>query len=166
MVIALYSHLRTRALMRHQDAVAAGESTATDAAEADPGADAATPAFMGFKRRYNRICDELAIEYGLTPRESQVFFRLAKGQSAERISRSMGVSVATVRTHTNHVYQKMGLGSQQQLMDLVETTAEAELAQAKADAAADTAAAGAATAAADAGAATDATAGAKGAGRR
>ena len=131
MVIALYSHLRTRALMRNQDAVAAGEE-GDDTAEVETGNSTDTPGFMGFKRRYNRICDELAAAHGLTPRETQVFFRLAKGQTAERIARSMNVSVATVRTHINHVYQKMELSSQQALMDLVETSAEAELAAAKA----------------------------------
>ena len=63
--------------------------------------------------------DELLDEFqllaaeGLAPlsaRELQVLQLAADGQSAPMIAKELGLSVATVRTHLGHVYDKLGVG--------------------------------------------------------
>jgi DNA-binding CsgD family transcriptional regulator len=46
----------------------------------------------------------------LTPRELQVIDLAADGRSAPMIAVDLGVSVATVRTHFGHIYDKLGVG--------------------------------------------------------
>ncbi|RZJ02295.1 MAG: response regulator transcription factor [Haliea sp.] len=47
----------------------------------------------------------------LTPREFQVFIRLASGEAVGQIARALGVSVVTVSTHRAAVLRKFGLAS-------------------------------------------------------
>ena len=58
--------------------------------------------------------------YDLTPRESEILFYLAKGRNAKHIADQLYVAERTVKTHTYHIYQKMGIHSQQELIDIVE----------------------------------------------
>ena len=46
----------------------------------------------------------------LTSRELQVLELAAEGRSAPLIAVDLGVSVATVRTHFGHIYEKLGVG--------------------------------------------------------
>lgn len=62
------------------------------------------------------ICDE----YGLTPREREVFAYLMRGRNAEFISKELVISIHTAKTHTARIYRKLGINSQQQLLDIVE----------------------------------------------
>ena len=75
---------------------------------------------VALRRRFSSTCDELAEEYGFTQRETEVFHLLAKGRSAEYIAKRLVISSSTARVHTGHIYQKMGVGSQQELLDVVE----------------------------------------------
>ena len=56
-------------------------------------------------------------EAGLSKREAEVFGYLAKGRSASFIADFMCISVNTVKTHTLHIYQKVGVNSRQKLLD-------------------------------------------------
>lgn len=58
--------------------------------------------------------------YDLTPREGEILFYLAKGRNAKYIADQLYVAERTVKTHTYHIYQKMGIHSQQELIDIVE----------------------------------------------
>ena len=58
--------------------------------------------------------------YGLTEREELIFSLVASGRSASYISEELGISFNTVRTHIRHVYEKMGVHSKQELLDIVD----------------------------------------------
>ena len=62
----------------------------------------------------------LAEKGKLTPREAEVFPLLAKGRNAAYIAENLGVSPATVKSHIYHIYQKLGVNSQQNLIDIVD----------------------------------------------
>ena len=45
---------------------------------------------------------------------------LARGRNAGYIQDTLFISYNTVTTHRKHIYQKMGIHSQQELLDLIE----------------------------------------------
>ena len=55
----------------------------------------------------------------LTPRETQVLLLLAEGVSTAQTARSLGVSVATVRSHVKSVLAKLGVHSRIEAVALV-----------------------------------------------
>lgn len=65
-------------------------------------------------------CTSIACDYGLTPREREVFELLGRGRNAACIAEALIISDNTVKTHARHIYKKLGINSQQQLMDLIE----------------------------------------------
>lgn len=65
-------------------------------------------------------CDRVSERYALTPRETEVLALLARGRNAEYISGALTVSPATVKSHIYHIYRKLGINSQQRLMDIVD----------------------------------------------
>ena len=73
-----------------------------------------------YAESFQKRCDEVARDYSLTPRESEVFALLAKGRNAEYIAGQLVVTPATIKSHIYHIYQKLGVNSQQRLMDLVD----------------------------------------------
>ncbi|MGV8083109.1 MAG: response regulator transcription factor [Coriobacteriia bacterium] len=62
----------------------------------------------------------LAHERGLTPRETEVLLKLGKGRSLPYIADQLFVTTGTVKTHTIHIYRKLGVNSKQELLDLLE----------------------------------------------
>ncbi|MCR5583392.1 MAG: LuxR C-terminal-related transcriptional regulator [Eggerthellaceae bacterium] len=58
--------------------------------------------------------------YRLTPREVEVLQLLARGRNKRHISKELGVSEETIKTHIGNVYRKTMVHSQQELIDLVE----------------------------------------------
>lgn len=69
---------------------------------------------------FERACEALGEEYALTEREREVLWLLARGRTASYIARDLVISEPTVRTHTAHIYRKMQVNSQQQLLDKVD----------------------------------------------
>lgn len=61
----------------------------------------------------------VALRFGLTEREERILELVGEGRSASYISDALGISFNTVRTHIRHVYEKMGVHSKQELIDLV-----------------------------------------------
>lgn len=57
--------------------------------------------------------------YGLTPAEVKVATGLANGKAPDELAESLFVSLATIKTHTQHIYQKVGVGRQTELVRLV-----------------------------------------------
>jgi DNA-binding CsgD family transcriptional regulator len=53
--------------------------------------------------------------FDLTDREREIVGRLLRGESYKSISFSLGVSVATVKTHINKAYAKLGVKSRSEL---------------------------------------------------
>ena len=62
----------------------------------------------------------ISVERGLTEREREVLEYLLGGKTAAGIGDEMGLSANTVRTHTAHVYQKLGVHGKDQLIAAVE----------------------------------------------
>jgi DNA-binding CsgD family transcriptional regulator len=48
---------------------------------------------------------------GITPREIEVLYLVAQGKTNKEIAADLYISLLTVRTHLEHVYQKLGVGS-------------------------------------------------------
>ena len=64
--------------------------------------------------------DLFATAFELTKRESEVFSYLSKGRSLPYIADELFVTTGTVKTHTVHIYRKLGVKSKQELIDLFE----------------------------------------------
>lgn len=86
----------------------------TSETDADASAASSTPAAA---METTLAC--LAENAGLTNREREVLLLLAQGRTSTIIAREMGVAEGTAHTHIMHVYQKLGVHSQQELLDLV-----------------------------------------------
>ncbi len=67
-------------------------------------------------------CEVVAKKAKLTPRETDVLKLLAQGRNSGNISKQLVISEGTSKTHVKHVYQKMNVHSQQELIDAVEET--------------------------------------------
>lgn len=67
----------------------------------------------------NARCDELASQWGLTPRECEVLDLLAQGRSQPSIARELYCSPETVKVHVRHIYEKAGIHSKDALLELV-----------------------------------------------
>ena len=65
-------------------------------------------------------CDAAAAAHSLTTREREVLLLLAQGRTQSVIAERLGISTGTAHTHIAHVYQKMGVHSQQELIDAIE----------------------------------------------
>lgn len=94
-------------------------------AEQDPlegeGVQAAAPGPLAeYNLLLRRRCDSLGVLYGLTERQQEVFFLLARGRNTAFIQEHLVISPHTVKAHVGAIYKKTGLHSQQELIDLVE----------------------------------------------
>ena len=67
-----------------------------------------------------QACKMAAAVYALTPREAEALELLAHGRNTAAIQERMVVSRSTAKTHVRNVYAKLGVHSQQDLIDLVE----------------------------------------------
>lgn len=74
--------------------------------------------------RWSRTCEELAEQYKLSPRQKEIFLLLAKGRNVQFIKDELVLSTPTVKSHVYNIYQKMGVHSHQELLDLVERGAK------------------------------------------
>ena len=70
--------------------------------------------------RWSRACGDLAETYKLSPRQTEIFLLLAKGRNVQFIKDELVLSTPTVKSHVYNIYQKMGVHSHQELLDLVE----------------------------------------------
>ena len=64
-------------------------------------------------------CDELVRAYGLTPREEEVLRELARRRDAAAVARSLTIAPGTLKAHTRHIYEKMGIHTREELYDLL-----------------------------------------------
>ena len=74
--------------------------------------------------RFKRKCELVANRYLLSKKETEVLFLLAKGRNAAYIQEQLYISEGTARTHMRHIYKKLDIHTQQELMDLVEGSEE------------------------------------------
>ncbi len=69
---------------------------------------------------WTRSCLDIAARFGLSQRETEVLFLLAKGRTIAFIADELGVSFNTAKSHIRHVYVKIGVHTKSELLDLVE----------------------------------------------
>lgn len=67
-----------------------------------------------------RRCQIIGEHYSLSNREIDVFHLLASGRNAARVQEELMISAGTVNTHTRHIYQKLDVHTQQELIDLMQ----------------------------------------------
>ena len=77
---------------------------------------AVTTASMGLSEKSAAV----AARYRLTPRETELLELLAHGRNGPFIQEKLVLSRNTVKTHVANIYGKLGVHSQQELIDLVE----------------------------------------------
>jgi len=51
--------------------------------------------------------ERLSRVHGLTRREAQIALEVVYGKTDREIAKTIGVAFSTVRTHVNHVYEKL-----------------------------------------------------------
>lgn len=69
--------------------------------------------------RLLRRCEEVANAKHLTPRELEVMELLAQGKSLSGAARELIIAEGTVKAHTRHIYEKLGISTRQELLDLL-----------------------------------------------
>ncbi|MGI6216744.1 MAG: helix-turn-helix transcriptional regulator [Coriobacteriales bacterium] len=74
----------------------------------------------------NTGCKNVSAKYGLTPRETEILPFLARGRNASHIAEKLVISTYTVKSHIGRIYRKLGVSSQQELIDLVENSSSNE----------------------------------------
>lgn len=74
------------------------------------------------KGQWKRRCVEVSERFGLSERQAEVLFLIGQGRNAEYVAKSLTISVSTVQTHIRNIYQKLGVHSRQELLDLIENT--------------------------------------------
>lgn len=75
---------------------------------------------MDGTQHFMNRCNAVAEEYGLTERQREVLYLLAKGRNTAYIRDELVISPHTVKAHVYAIYKKTGQHSQQDLIDLVE----------------------------------------------
>lgn len=68
-------------------------------------------------------CHLIAVEYDLTRREEEILQLLVRGRTAARIAETLCITTATTRTHLRNIYAKLGVHSQQDILDMYEDLA-------------------------------------------
>lgn len=74
----------------------------------------------------SRHLDVIAQQAQLTPRETEIFRLLAEGRSAPFIQKELCISRGTAVTHINHIYQKLGIHSRQELISLAQNSSQSD----------------------------------------
>ncbi len=71
--------------------------------------------------RFKRKCAAVADTFLLSRKETEVLFLLAKGRNSAAIQEALYISAGTANTHMRHIYRKLDVHSQHELIDLVES---------------------------------------------
>ncbi len=71
---------------------------------------------------YEALIERIRTDYGLSPREHDVCLLLGRGRNRQFVADELGISLETAKTHATNVYRKLGVHSQQELLDVIEMT--------------------------------------------
>ena len=82
------------------------------AAEAQPS--------MTLEERLGQACADFASDHGLSARESEVLTLIANGRDVPYLEKELVLAKSTVKTHIKHIYEKCGVSSRQDLLDMLE----------------------------------------------
>lgn len=69
-------------------------------------------------------CQIIANQYQLSARETEVLMLLARGRNASYIMEHLFISEGTTKTHMRHIYRKLDVHSQQELIQLVQEASD------------------------------------------
>lgn len=72
--------------------------------------------------RFKAQCEAIANRYLLSRRETEVMFLLARGYNAAYIQDRLFISKSTTKTHIGHIYRKLDIHNQQELLLMVSET--------------------------------------------
>lgn len=106
-----------------QAGVRDAETPSTEAAVTSVKPAAETPSAANDEERigrYKRRCLALANMCLLSRRETEVLFLLAKGYNTKMIQEQLYISAGTANTHMRHVYRKLDVHSQEDLIRMVD----------------------------------------------
>lgn len=108
----------TESLMKNAN----GEEAAAQLAEeAEPAEDLQQ---KSDETAFETACAAVAEKHRLTARETEVFELLARGRTSPVIQEKLVLSHNTVKTHVRHIYAKLDVHSQQELISMVEEATE------------------------------------------
>ncbi|MBQ9954892.1 MAG: helix-turn-helix transcriptional regulator [Eggerthellaceae bacterium] len=69
---------------------------------------------------FRERCEQVADRHMLTNREKEVFVLLAKGRNNKHIQGELYIGPSTTKSHIYNIYKKLGVSSQQALIDMVD----------------------------------------------
>ena len=72
------------------------------------------------KQRFQDRCRAVIERYSLTEREGEIMIMFAKGRNLPYVQEELCLSKSTVSTHRQHIYQKLGVHSAQEMIDLIQ----------------------------------------------
>lgn len=70
--------------------------------------------------RFRMQCEIIANRYLLSRRETEVMFLLARGYNAAYIQDKLCISRSTAKTHIGHIYRKLDIHSQHELLKMID----------------------------------------------
>lgn len=103
----------------HIPASGEGDRRSLESYRSDPSSTAAESR----ENPFDACCQKIASSHGLTEREAEILAFLARGRNGRFLMDHYVVSRNTVKSHIKHIYSKLGVHSQQELIDLVERNA-------------------------------------------
>lgn len=85
-----------------------------------------TPAVNGkmLQEALEQRCENIAREHALSSRESDVLVLLVKGETRQNMCKKLHLSEGTIKTHLTHIYKKLGIHTQAELLDIAYDTGE------------------------------------------
>ena len=69
---------------------------------------------------FQKKCEAVIATYHLSPREAEVFQLLARGASNAKIESELFIAEGTVKAHTRHIYEKLGINNRKALVEFIE----------------------------------------------
>ncbi len=114
--------VQTPAQSDAKSAAREGGASPASPASANAAARAAGKAAPPGKRQapWRAACEEVVQRYRLSKREAEIFSLISKGRNAEYVSTELVISIHTAKTHIANIYQKLGVHSSQEMLDLID----------------------------------------------
>ena len=63
--------------------------------------------------------ETFALAFGLSTREREILRHLARGRTLPSVADKMCLSYTTVKTHVSHIYQKVGVHTRDELLEML-----------------------------------------------
>lgn len=73
------------------------------------------------EEQLGRRCAKVARRYGLTRREEEILELMMRGRTLAAIGEELYVAESTMKTHSRHIYRKVGVANRQELQEAVES---------------------------------------------